>query len=85
MTANVQDAIVLLGDSITEYGFEPNGLGFAARLAGKYRSMHIRLVAFTLINAHLWLLQISMLVNSAWLIVVSRDIIQNGRFLSLSR
>ncbi|KAI0781316.1 SGNH hydrolase [Trametes elegans] len=34
MTANVQDAFVLLGDSLTQYGFEPNG--FATRLASAY-------------------------------------------------
>ena len=31
--ANVQDAIMLLGDSITEFGFTSGG--FAARLAGE--------------------------------------------------
>ena len=34
MTAPIQDAILLLGDSLTQFGFEEGG--FAAQMAGEW-------------------------------------------------
>lgn len=36
MAANVQDVIMLFGDSLTQGGWEPNGFG--QRLARQYRA-----------------------------------------------